>query len=383
MRISYSALGTFKQCPLKFKLQYVDKIKTPKSKEALFGTLIHKALRVLHEPGLVIPTEEELLRFFTDNWDGSIYEDEQQSVLAFAQGIKILKDYYVKNYPAQFNVVALETSFEAPIKIGDDLHLVTGKIDRIDKTPENLFEVIDYKTTKKMPSQETVDKDLQLSVYHLGMANRWPSIVEQKRPVKVSLYYLKHGEKLSSLRNVENLETTKENIIRDIEQIEKTRKADKFDPRPNALCDWCEFQRNCPFFKHKFVEEKLFFNNQDIKILINDYANIKKESEERDKKLNEIKNTLVKFMDQQGLESLFGDDGYITRSLIQRFKYDAESLRQILEPLGRWQDILKIDDAKLKKIIKELPHDLRGKIESARKLDKEYKIISLKKKKLK
>ncbi len=381
MRISYSALETFKQCPLKFKFQYVDRIKTLKSKEALFGTLIHKALRVLHEPGLVIPTEEELLRFFTNNWDASIYEDEQLAVLAFAQGIKILKDYYAKNYPAQFNVVALETSFEAPIKIGDDLHLVTGKIDRVDKTPENLFEVIDYKTTKKMPSQETVDKDLQLSVYHLGMANRWPSIVEQKRPVKVSLYYLKHGEKLSSLRNVENLEATKENIIRDIERIEQTHKAGKFDPRPNALCDWCEFQRNCPFFKHKFVEEKLFFNDQDIKALIDDYANIKKESEERDKKLNEIKNTLVKFMDQQGLESLFGDDGYITRSLIQRFKYDAESLQQILEPLGRWQDILKIDDAKLKKIIKELPHDLRGKIESARKLDKEYKIISLKKKK--
>ncbi len=381
MRISYSALETFKQCPLKFKFQYVDRIKTLKSKEALFGTLIHKALRVLHEPGLVIPTEEEGLRFFTNNWDASIYEDEQLAVLAFAQGIKILKDYYAKNYPAQFNVVALETSFEAPIKIGDDLHLVTGKIDRVDKTPENLFEVIDYKTTKKMPSQETVDKDLQLSVYHLGMANRWPSIVEQKRPVKVSLYYLKHGEKLSSLRNVENLEATKENIIRDIERIEQTHKAGKFDPRPNALCDWCEFQRNCPFFKHKFVEEKLFFNDQDIKALIDDYANIKKESEERDKKLNEIKNTLVKFMDQQGLESLFGDDGYITRSLIQRFKYDAESLQQILEPLGRWQDILKIDDAKLKKIIKELPHDLRGKIESARKLDKEYKIISLKKKK--
>jgi len=381
MRLSYSALETFKQCPLKFKFQYVERIKTPKSKEALFGTLIHKALKVLHEPGLVVPTEEELLKFFADNWDGSVYQDEQLAVLAFAQGIKILKDYYAKNYPAQFNVVALETSFEAPIKIGDDLHLVTGKIDRIDKTPENLFEVIDYKTTKKMPSQETVDKDLQLSVYHLGMANRWPSIVNEKRPVKVSLYYLKHGEKLSSLRNVENLEATKENIIRDIEQIEQTHKAGKFDPRPNALCDWCEFQRNCPFFKHKFVEEKLFFNDQDIKALINDYANIKKESEERDKKLNEIKNTLVKFMDQQGLESLFGDDGYITRSLIQRFKYDADSLRQILEPLGRWQNILKIDDAKLKKIIKELPRDLRGKIESARKLDKEYKTISLKKKK--
>jgi hypothetical protein len=50
-----------------------------------------------------------------------------------------------------------------------------------------------------------------------------------------------------------------------------------------------------------------------------------------------------------------------------------------LEPLGRWQEVLKVDDVKLKKVAKELPADKRSKIEEARKLDKEYKTISLKK----
>ena len=71
--------------------------------------------------------------------------------------------------------------------------------------------------------------------------------------------------------------------------------------------------------------------------------------------------------------------GYITRQLIQRFKYDPALLRDLLEPLGRWNDILKIDEIKLKKFIKELPLDLRAKIESARKLDKEYKTFSVSK----
>ena len=383
MRISYSALETYKQCPLKFKLQYVDKIPTAKSKEAIFGTLIHKTLKVLHEPGLIIPTEEELLQFFANSWDPSIYEDEQQAVAAFSQGIKILKDYYAKNYPSQFNVVALETPFEAPIQGGNEIHLITGKIDRIDKTPDNLFEVIDYKTTKKMPSQAVVDKDLQLSVYHLGVANRWPSIIKEKRPIKVSLYYLKHGEKLSSIRQAEQLETTKEGIIKTIENISQAHSAAKFEPRPSALCDWCDYQRFCPLFKHKFVEEKLFYNDQDVKALLNEYLSLSDEAEQKEKRLAEIKENLGKFMDQQGFERLFGDEGYLTRKTVQRFQYDINLLKEILEKVGKWQEVLKVDEAKLKRIMSELPRDARAKIANTKKLTKEYKIISVKKEKIK
>ncbi|PIV38696.1 MAG: hypothetical protein COS30_00690 [Candidatus Portnoybacteria bacterium CG02_land_8_20_14_3_00_45_8] len=379
MRISYSALETFKRCPLKFKFGYVDKIKTPKRKEAIFGTLLHSALKILHEPGLMIPTEEEILKYISDNWDAKIYTDEQESALAFAQAIKIMKDYYAKNYPSQFNVVALETLFEAPIQIGQDLHLITGKIDRIDKTPEGLFEVIDYKTSKKMPSQQAVDKDLQLSIYHLGVANRWPSLAKERRPIKVSLYYLRHGEKLSSARTARDLEAITEEAIKSIETIKQAQQAVKFDATPNPLCDWCEYQRLCPFFKHKFKEVKLFFNDQDVKALIGEYTKLKDEVDERDKRLSAIKADLSKFMDQEGMERLFGEDGYITRSAIQRFKYDSETLRTILEPLGRWQDVLKVDDMKLKKVAKELPPDKRAKIAEARQVDKEYKTLALKK----
>ena len=379
MRVSYSALEVFKRCPLKFKLSQIDKIKTPKSKEALFGTLIHKILKMLHEPGLRIPAEEELLNYFSVNWDPSLYADEKEASFAFAQGVKMLKDYYAKNYPSQFNVLALETLFEAPIEAGQETHFITGKIDRVDKTSDELYEIIDYKTNKKMPSQESVNKDAQLAIYHLGVAHRWPFLKERGRPVKLSLYFLKHGEKLSTLRAAEQLTETKENIIKTIEGIKQAQAAEKFEPRPNPLCDWCEFQRHCPLFRHKFIEQKIFFNDQDVKALIGEYTKLKDEVDERDKRLDEIKTDLGKFMDQEGMERLFGDDGYITRQAVQRFKYDSETLRAILEPLGRWQDVLKIDDVKLKKVTKELPSDKQSKIETARKLDKEYKILSLKK----
>lgn len=383
MRISYSALDTFKRCPLKFKFQYIDKIKTPKSKNAIFGTLVHSALKMLHDPGPNIPTEEEFLQYFANKWDSSIYESEQESILVFAQAIKILKDYYAKNYPANFNVVALEIPFESPIIINNETHFITGKIDRIDKNLDGLFEVIDYKTAKKMPSQDSIENNLQLSVYHLGVANRWPSIIKESRSIKVSLYFLKHGEILSSTRTPENLEETKNDITKTFAEIDRANKDRKFDATPNALCDWCEHQKLCPYFRHKFIKEKIFFNDQDINLLLNEYLSLKDEVDKKDERMNEIKLSLIEFMNQEKLERLFSETGYLTSQIRQTFKYAPEIIKEILEPLGRWEEVLKLDDAKIKKIAKELSLALRQKIDSARKLEKESKTYLVKKEKSK
>jgi RecB family exonuclease len=380
MRLSYSALDTFKQCPLKYKFQYVDKISAPKSKEAIFGTLIHNALKIFHDPERIVsPTEEELLSFWSENWVPSGYTDSREEAAAFAQGVLILKNYFAKNSPLQFNIMALETPFEAPIKIANEIHLVTGKIDRVDKIENDLIEVIDYKTAKKMPAQKNVDHNLQLSVYHIGVANRWPSIKQENRPIKTSLYFLKHGEKLSSIKTNQDLQFAEEHVINLLEQVKKAHEEEKFPPQPGPLCPWCPYQRICPVWKHKFVEQKIFFNDQDVKALINEYISLKDEVDERAKKMTGIKDTFSKFMEQENMERLFSDSGFIARQLVQRFKYNPLLIKDILEPLGKWQEILKVDETKLKKAIKELPYDIRKKIEEARKLDKEYKTFSVSK----
>jgi len=66
----------------------------------------------------------------------------------------------------------------------------------MDEINKNGIEIIDYKTSRKMPSQEMVDKNLQLSIYHLGLIKRWPHISPGE--VKLSLYFLEHGEKIST-----------------------------------------------------------------------------------------------------------------------------------------------------------------------------------------
>lgn len=373
MRISYSSLETFLQCPLKFKYQEIDKIKTPKSKDALFGTAIHEALRMLHNPSLLTPpSEKEFLDFFSSKWDPTIFQTPQEDAAYFSQGIKILKDYYAKNYPANFNVLDLETRFEVPLEHKSEIHLITGKIDRIDKIDGNAFEVIDYKTAKKMPSQSSVEENLQLSIYHLGLLSRWPKIKDENRPVKASLYFLKHGEKLSVRKTNEDLEAIKEHVLTTIDAI----KSSDFKPKANPLCPWCGYQAICPLWKHKFKKENAKIEDVKIKEIIKEYNEIKSHADKDKVRMAEIKAIINQYLDVEGIERVFTDDGeFLGRTLKKIYTYDIELLRQILEPLGIWQEILSLDDKKLKKAVAGLPYAVRQKIEQTKKLEKEFKVM--------
>jgi len=376
MRLSYTSLETYQTCPLKFKFREIDRIKTPQTKEAFFGSLIHDVLKMLHSPSrLVPPTEEEVLQYFSQKWNPEIFEDKQEESIAFSIGVKILKDYYSKNYPAQFNVVDLETRFEAPILDNNEMHTITGIIDRIDKLEDGAFEVIDYKTAKRMPSQKVIDNNLQLAVYHLGVANRWPSILEQKRPVKLSLYYLQHGEKLSTTRAPESLNETKEKILLTIDQIKESASSQKFEAQPGPLCDWCQFQKWCPLFKHKFKEPAL--TGLEIKSAIDEFLELKAKTDENSKRMAELRNTINRYYNAEDVERVFSDKGYITRSSKKTFAYDGRALKDILEPLGKWKEVLTVDTAKLKSVIASLPAEIKRKIEQVKKISKETKILNI------
>lgn len=116
MRISYSALNSYKTCPLKYKFQYIDKIRTIKSKEAVFGTLIHSTLNFVHTPGILSPSMEQALDHFSKNWNSDVFENELEERAAFSQGVEIIRRYYNDNDIARVNIVALESPFQ--IKLG-------------------------------------------------------------------------------------------------------------------------------------------------------------------------------------------------------------------------------------------------------------------------
>lgn len=374
MRISYSSIETYQNCPLKYKFQEIDKIKTPKSKEAIFGTLLHSTLKFIHTPRILSPTLEQALNYFSSSWNSEVFDSEIEERAAFSQGIKIIQNYYQKNDISQTNIVDLESHFEIEIGEGKELHIVSGIIDRIDKT-ENGYEIIDYKTTKKMPSQEKVDNDLQLSIYLKAFLHRYPKEIKNINNIIVSLYYLKHGVKLSSAQKLEQLEKTEQLFLDIIKKI----KAEKFEPIISPLCDWCGYQNRCPMWKHKFKELRKI-DTKEINKIINDYIEIKSAINISKEKLEELQKKISNYMDQEGVERVFSNDKIIMRLSRKTYKYDKNKLREILKPLNRWDDVLKIDGIALRSVMNTLSVQIRKKIEETKTIDKETKSFIIKKK---
>ncbi len=377
MRISYSTFDSYRNCPLKYKFKEIDKIKEPKSKEAIFGTLIHSVLKYIHTPAILAPTIDQALDYFSKGWNSEVYENELEERSAFSQGVTIIQNYITHNHPNDYTIIDLESHFS--IDIGDEItgkHTISGIIDRIDKT-EDGYEIIDYKTTRKMPSQDKVDNDIQLSVYLKAFLDRYPKEIDHLDKITVSLYYLKHGVKLSSKRTKEQLEALEKSFLDVIKSIEEA----KFEPMLSPLCDWCGYQNICPLWKHKFKETHTI-ESKDADEAICEYLRLKSTISDEKQRLGKLQARIVQYMDQEGVERVFSDDGIIAKSFRKTYKYDEQKLRDILEPLDKWEDILKVDGIALRNILSSLPKMISTEVEKAKVLDKESISLSVKKNKI-
>ena len=374
MRVSFSSLEAYKNCPLKYKYQEIDKIKTPKSKEAVFGTIMHSTMKFIHTPGILSPTLEQAMEFFSNAWNPSVFDSPEEERAAFVQGVKIIQDYYQRNNPADYNIVSLESRFQIEIGTPENRHIVSGTIDRIDRTSDG-FEIIDYKTTRKMPTQESVETSAQLTVYLQAFLSFYPEEKKNLDKLKVSLYYLKHGVKLSAQRTAEQLKENENAFLDIIKLIEEK----KFEPNISPLCDWCGYQNICPMWKHKFKETRKI-DSAEINSMINEYIDLKSAINLTKTRLAKIQTEIEQYMEQENVRRVFGESGIIAQSLRVTHKYDEEKVQAILSPLEKWQAVLKLDKTALKNMLDSLPAKTRKEIESAKIIDKESKSLIVKKK---
>ncbi len=344
MRTSYSALTTYQQCPLKFKFQEIDRIRVPKGLETVFGATVHSCLKFMFEHTPLYPTLDEVIDKFRTLWQNKEITEinEEEDKAYYEDGISILKNFYRANQPWNFNALELESRFEVLIPGNEENHVLTGIIDRIDKISNtDIFEIIDYKTSRRMPSQENLDKNLQMSIYHLGISRKWPHIKPEN--IKLSLYFLKHGEKITTIRTGNDLEKTKEFVVGLINEIKK-RIGDNYDfpPYPSPLCDWCGYKPKCPMWKHLYQsKEKTAPDQQEMEKIIKEYFDLKSQNQKNNKRLTGLQSSIYEFMAHENIERVFGENFCLTKTLQERFIYDMKKIKEILEEIGKWNEVAK------------------------------------------
>jgi len=239
--LSFSRISRFEQCPLSFKLSYIDRlpVSQPLPEPLRFGKVVHAALeqfyRDLIEQKHDGPLPEARLLFgFGEAWK----REGLQGLNLFTEGALMLGDYARRqHHVVAANVLAVEQEFL--LQAGP--FTVLGYIDRVDRLDDETIEVIDYKTNRQLFSREEVDGSLQLALYEIAARRIWP----WAKRVKLTFEMLRHGLQQHTSRTPEQLEAT----LRYVEAMGRaTEEAESFPARLGAHCATCDQRANCPAY---------------------------------------------------------------------------------------------------------------------------------------
>src|SRR5688572_25796991 len=195
MLLSYSKLNTYRQCPLRYRFTYRDRL--PRRPRRLFRAArrVHAALMTwLTYARHGAPSLAAVLAAYDRAWDGE-RQPEVRDLREYLEGEEILREFHQANSERPCAPVFLEQKFE--VYVAD--HRLTGTIDRVD-AGEFGYEVIDYKLDRELRTQRAVDEDLQLAIYHLALREAYGI-----EPETLSLYFLRHNVKVTTSRSTTDI----------------------------------------------------------------------------------------------------------------------------------------------------------------------------------
>jgi len=370
---SNSKLSTYESCPYQYKLRYIDKIEVevPTTIEMFLGDLVHRTMEKLYTDLKYqkMNSNEELLSFYRDLWEKEYSEDilvvkkEYSADNYKKMGEKFISDYYESYRPFDgMTVIGLETQDKLLLPDGNYWHV---RIDRLGFDDKSNYYVCDYKTNSRMMMQEAADSDRQLAMYSIWVRDNF----RDAKKVFLKWHMLAFNKEIVSERTDGQLEQLQKDVMARIREIEKATEEDNFPRITSGLCNYCVYQKICPSFSHLAqLEEKPVkeYKEDDGLKLVDKYTHITKSIIELGNKKEELKQALIEFARQKGIDNVFGTSGKVSVKEEDKIVMpeDRESFIKMLKEKGLYEKFSQLSysalNAGYKK--KELPPDLAEKL---------------------
>lgn len=258
---SYSRIDVYKNCPLRYKYQYMDEKETQDTSLALeLGSLCHY---VLEQKGNMIvsgnkveynklndilingttKTDQKttealaginvLKRKYFDIW----YEKDNASGITYEEKIKIFNNVlHSEMEDTDWTPLCFEKPFEF---VWEDKAILQGFIDRID-IKDNLYKTVDYKTSKKIYDNSKLATSLQFGIYALAILNEFGVL-----PIESEYRFILINDKQYALTKgwVNRFIKTFNKLL---DNIRENTNNNTFIPKPSPLCYWCGYCRINP-----------------------------------------------------------------------------------------------------------------------------------------
>lgn len=361
---SHSRLETFQNCPLSYKYQYIDRIRSDRdSIEAFMGSCAHETLEKLYRDLKLskLNTEEELVDYYNQTWRKKWHENvfivrKDYSAENYREtGERGIRDYYRRYAPFdQGKTVWIEQRINVRLDEAGD-YALTGYVDRLVDRGDGCYEVHDYKTSNTLPSQERLDQDRQLAIYQLAVHEHFSDV----EGVELVWHYLVFDKELRSVRTPEQLANLKVEVMDLIRTIESTG---EFVANESALCEWCAYQDICPKRKHLFMVESLpprEFKQDEGVVLADRYVALREEEQRIGKEIEEVKRELGEYAEQMGVEAVRGSSAVLSVKKVKKPSLppakssERAALEGICKELGRFEEVCVLSAPRLSKVVSD------------------------------
>jgi putative RecB family exonuclease len=357
---SYSQLNTYGNCPLQYKLRYRDRIKRyTEGVEAFLGKMVHQTLeKCYNDVRLTHPVSlPELHAYYESIWQQNWHDEiaiVREGVTAknyLAQGRQMLERYYHRYAPFQSDIT-LGTEVRLNFSLdGSDRYKFIGYVDRLCRAADEVYEIQDYKTGGRLPTQAEADDDRQLALYQIGLRQRWPDVTA----VRLVWYYLAFDEKLVSTRD-ETALAKLEQTMKD--KVDEIIDAEEFPPQESALCDWCEYPDLCPLRKHYHIIEAMPPEAAAVEpghVLVERYGELRAEISRLTVEKDATQEALVEYARRENAEVIRGREHQVRVKFSRKLKFPGKSdadrgkLDGIIRHAGRWDELSQLDTTALEK----------------------------------
>jgi putative RecB family exonuclease len=243
--LSPSACSAIKECPLAFRISYLERLPEPPSPWTSRGTLEHRALELLLDrppdqrtldAGLAdLARARTELATHPDFTGLDLTEDERAAFDADAE--LCVRRYFELEDPRTVRPIGLELKLEADL----GRTRLRGVIDRLELDADGELVVTDYKTGS-VPSEMWEGKSLGgVHIYALLCERNFG-----KRPARVQLYYLSRPEAIIATTSEQSITAVERKTVAIWSAIANACERDDFRPRAGRLCDFCTFKPYCP-----------------------------------------------------------------------------------------------------------------------------------------
>lgn len=337
-RLSASSLNTYLRCPQQWKLKYVDRLPEEPKPFLNLGSAVHAALETFYDGRLTKPPPlEEVLTAFEEEFDPDAYQTEEERERRHRNGLEMVRAYYEKH--AEDFEPAFDTEKRLSFEVGGVPF--TGFVDRLDKVDGDKLRVVDYKTGRAV-DLERVRTDRQLTLYQLG--------VEQMFGMEVASLALYHVNSQTLLEAPRHNEETVEALKNTAQEVARNIQNERFEPDPGHYCQWCDFQPYCPAFADEYPEHwqqepaPPAPSHEEASALADRYGDLKAHKSQIGSELDEISTQLERFFEETGERVVAGDNYRVKATRSEDWRIDDDqALRDILEPAGLWDQVLKVN----------------------------------------